>query len=215
MKFLRIFLIFLLPVIAFSKDLRILENDCGILEVNVETYKERVVIINQDGTEWMNFGFDYENLVKDRLNYSMSDIKKLYHWNNDFHPYFTDFDNAEIMFRCVGVKDGYFRVIVNDSTGLEKLIKKTPQWTLHDWPNHLTKSVCTIDFDKDSNPMRLLNGDNSAKIKINGELDPAIQIVKVDGDWIKIKCQVDDNTITGWIKWKENERVIIDLYYDM
>ena len=62
-------LILLSPIKIYSQDSLLIGNELGILEAVIESYKEYIMIYNEDGTIWMQFDFDYENKVNDKYNY--------------------------------------------------------------------------------------------------------------------------------------------------
>lgn len=203
----------MLSIKAFGQDNITIGNELGVLEANIETYKEAIVIYNKDGSEWMKFDFNYEERMTDKHNYKEGDIKKLFHWNNEFDPYTFSFDYALAMFICIGIEGDRYKVIVNKKTGLEKYIKKDHFWILRNWQNHILKSVCSIDFDSKTNPLKNALKENSQSIPIKANIDPAISPLMIKGDWLKIKYTENDIDKTGWIKWRKGNKIIISLYY--
>ncbi len=197
----------------FGQERHLIGKELGVLEAKIETYKENIVIYNQDGSVWMQFDFDYENKVKNKYNYTFDDIKKLYNWNNDFNPYVFNIDNTLLMFICTGIEEDRYKIVVNKETGLEKYIQKEDFWILRSWEDHIVHSVVSIDFDTKANPLRSKPTKDSEKIKLGENIDPVIVPIEIKDDWLKIKYWENDIEKTGWIIWNLNNQIIVNLYY--
>ena len=188
-------------------------SELGVLEVKIETYKENIVILNKDGSTWTKFDFDFENKLDNKDSYTFDDIKRLYNWNDDFKPYAFHIDNSLLMFICTGVNDDKYKVIVNKETGLEKYIKKENFWILRDWQDHIIHSVVSIDFEIKSNPIRSNPNDEATIIKVSANIDPVIEPIEINGDWLKIRYWQNEREMIGWIKWKICNQIILKLFY--
>ena len=188
-------------------------SELGVLEVKIETYKENIVILNKDGSTWTKFDFDFENKLDNKDSYTFDDIKRLYNWNDDFKPYAFHIDNSLLMFICTGVNDDKYKVVVNKETGLEKYIKKENFWILRDWQDHIIHSVVSIDFEIKSNPIRSNPNDEATIIKVSANIDPVIEPIEINGDWLKIRYWQNEREMIGWIKWKICNQIILKLFY--
>ena len=188
-------------------------SELGVLEVKIETYKENIVILNKDGSTWTKFDFDFENKLDNKDSYTFDDIKRLYNWNDDFKPYAFHIDNSLLMFICTGVNDDKYKVVVNKETGLEKYIKKENFWILRNWQEHIIHSVVSIDFEIKSNPIRSNPNDEATIIKVSANIDPVIEPIEINGDWLKIRYWQNEREMIGWIKWKICNQIILKLFY--
>jgi hypothetical protein len=206
-------IILIISVKVTGQDKPLIGKELGILEAKVETYKEKVLLYNQDGSIWMQFDFDYENKLKDKSSYTYDDIKKLYKWNNDFEPYAFKIDYSLLMFICTGIDGDKYKVIVNSETGLEKYIKKENLWILRNWQDHMINSVVSIDFDIKNNPVRLKPEEEATMQKVGEDIDPVIDPIEIKGDWLKIMYWENEREMNGWIKWKVGNQIIVTLYY--
>lgn len=211
----QILTIFILTISAgvFGQDRPLIGRELGILEAKIETYKENIVIYNQDGSVWMQFDFNFENKLDDKNSYTFNDVKKLYDWNEGFKPYAFHIDYSLLMFICTGIEGDKYKVIVNRVTGLEKYVKKDNFWILRNWQDHLIHSVTSIDFDTKTNPVRLKPTEESTILELGVDIDPVIEPIEIRGDWLKIKYWENDNEKNGWIKWENENQIIVTLYY--
>jgi hypothetical protein len=213
MKQIMILVSLIISVHAYGQNGPLIGNEVGILEAKIETYKENILIYNQDASIWMQFDFNFENKLDNKNSYTLEDIKKLYKWNSEFIPYAFHIDYSLLMFICTGIEGDKYKVIVNKETGLEKYIKKESFWILRNWQDHLIHSVASISFDKKTNPVRVKPIENSTIIKLDGEIDPVIDPVEIKGDWLKIKYWENGNEKNGWIKWKTGNQIIVTPFY--
>lgn len=197
----------------YGQDRPLIGDELGVLEAKIETYKENIVIYNQDGSIWMQFDFDYENKLENKNRYTFDDVKKLYYWNNDFNPYAFHIDYSLLMFICTGIEGDRYKVIVNKKTGLEKFIKKENFWILRNWQDHIVHSVVSIDFDKEKNAVRLKPTEETSILKMSVDIDPVIEPIEIKGDWLKIRYWENDREMTGWIRWKIDNQIIVTLFY--
>lgn len=213
MKHILIILTLIFSTGLYGQERPLIGEELGVLEAKIETFKENIVIYNQDGSIWMQFDFDYENKLENKNRYTLDDIKKLYNWNNDFNPYKFRIDYSLLMFICTGVEGDKYKVIVNKSTGLEKYIKKENIWILRNWQDHVLHSVVSIDFDKNMNPLKNKPTIDSDTIELGENIDPVIEPIEIKEDWLKIKYWDNDIEKTGWIVWKSDNKIIVTLYY--
>jgi hypothetical protein len=202
-------------VLVFSQlfGQNLMMNNQGVLKANIETFKEEIEILNEDGTVWMKFDFDFESKLSEKSSYTIDDIKELYNWQEDFNPYAFKIDYALLLFNCVGQENGKYKIIVNEKSGETKFIEKKQYLVLENWATHIENSVVSIDFDRKENPIKTQPNQDSEEIKIAGEIDPVLEPIKIQSDWLKFRFWENDEEKTGWIKWKEKNMIIIKLYY--
>jgi hypothetical protein len=192
----------------------IIGKELGILELGNVKLKDKIIIYNKDGSEWMSFNYLYDSLLKAKgnISYTLSDIKALYNWNDTLAPYGIHLDYFILMFKCTNILNNKYKVIVNEKTGLEKYIKKDKFWILRNWQDHLINSVATIEVDLETNPIRTGPSETNQVIELQETPFP-IDPVSTQGDWLKVRYFEDDNEKYGWIKWKKGNSFIISLYY--
>jgi hypothetical protein len=120
--------------------------------------------------------------------------------------------------RLNGEDSKYYEVIVNEETLLTKYVRKSDSWyRVVTWQDHILDTFA-IDFDKSKNPIRETP---DGKIKEMGALKVARFAARsFDGDWLKVEWDVsgsehhdDLRKDSGWIRWRESNRLLIGWSY--
>lgn len=216
LKKITLILTLICPIIFYAQNKPLIGNELGILQFESSEITDKIVLLNQDFTEWMSFDLNYEAKLNQKQNkaYTSDDVEKLYNWKKEFSPYAFHMDYAIIMFKCLEDKNGFYRVIVNEQTGLTKYIRKSKLWVLKSWEKHICESVASVGFELESNPLRMKPEVNSTKIVEKSEnLDPVFSPVETQGVWLKIKYWVNEKEKFAWIKWREANQIIVELWY--
>jgi hypothetical protein len=85
-----------------------------------------------------------------------------------------------------------------------------------DWQTHLKKSFVVTD---NSHPLRVLPDKNSDELSGYDYSKLNFICEKVAGDWIYVSCNTDcegcptDDVVSGWIKWKDKNQLLVRVYY--
>ncbi|MEO8648323.1 MAG: hypothetical protein ABI539_04075 [Acidobacteriota bacterium] len=181
-----------------------IKNTKGLIVLSDKYGKNDFVrFYNEDGSLWYEFTYYYDD----------SDGKFEYE-NANFEPFAFHPDYFVLALKCVGEDKGRYEVIVNEDTGLKKFVKKDdPTLKFQTWDEHITKAFA-VSFNREENPLREMP---EGKIKVV-ELpkEATFHPVKVQGEWLKVNWEVAkhvDHAGFGWIKWKENQKLLIELFY--
>ena len=75
------------------------------------------------------------------------------------------------------------------------------------WENFLIETVGIENMDWGKNPLREKPNSSSIKLPVKSENDFVINETR--GDWIEVENEDKDR---GWIKWRENEKLLIEIY---
>jgi hypothetical protein len=159
---------------------------------------------NEDGSLWYEFTFYYDD----------SD-GKFEHENENFKPFAFHPDYFLLALKCVGENETRYEVIVNEETGLKKFVRKDiPALKLVTWEEHITKAFA-ISFNQEKNPLREIP---KGKVK-NTDLPKEVTFhpIEIKGDWLKVRWdsskKAKNEVEFGWVKWKENNNLLIELFY--
>ena len=193
-------------------------SEIGILELYQPQNDDKIIIYNEDGSIWMDFDFSYEDKFRNqgKLEFSMSDIKELYNWQDDFKPYKFNIDYFLLLFKCLSFDGKRYSVIVNDQKNLIKYIDAGNIWKLRDWNDHVVNKVASIGIEFDDIKIKSKPDDQSSDIDFDvDKLDPAIDPVEIKDEWMKIRFWQSDKELYGWIKWKEGNQILVALWYLM
>lgn len=131
--------------------------------------------------------------------------------------------NTYIQFECKAIVDKYYEVFINKERNLTKFIKRSDTYFAFDpWNKHIFN--CFIGFSSIRNPLRKRPDDNAPVYEyFTYEIrNYDFKVAEIKGDWMKIKsiypsCDdrpVSKNKYNGWIRWRENNKVVIKTYYE-
>lgn len=208
-----IFTIFFAFFLSWINAQTILTDNLGVLKAKIENNDTEIEILNEDGTTWMKFDFAFEKKLSGKSSYTLEDIKRLYQWQENFYPYFFKIDYAIVLLKCTEVEEDKYKVVVNEKTGEEKYIKKKDIWKLESWSEHILKTVVSVDFDYAKNPIKDLPDSNSSNLKTLDEIEGLHIPLDIKEDWLKVQVIDENGEHSGWIKWRDENKIIINLYY--
>lgn len=120
-----------------------------------------------------------------------------------------------IIFDCDKLSNGKYQVTIN---GLEKYISHTDGITLYeDWEEHLKTSFIATD---NTNPLRDEPSESGYQLNEYDYDNLSFEVIEIRKDWIKVICNMDcggcpnNGVISGWLKWRQGNLLLIRLYYD-
>ncbi len=184
----------------------VIENTIGLVVLS-DNYDngDFVQIYNKDGSLWHKFTYYYDD----------SDGEFEYA-NENFRPFAFHPDYFVLALKCVGKKNGLYEVIVNEETNLKKYVKANDKvLKLETWEKHLL-GLFAVGFDEKENPMLEVPQGRAKKLITP---DATFHPVKVKGDWVKVKWETTPKTETkeaeqdfGWIRWKKDGKLILELF---
>lgn len=192
-----------------------IENTIGVITLNDERKesdsKDVVQIYNQNGSLWYEFSFDDDS------------DRKFDGSNQDFQPFAFHQDYFLLALKCVGVDANRYEVVVNESTGLRKYVRKNDQTFLFQtWEDHILH-LTFVGFDQATNPLMNAPTLRGRRVRPPKDItDVFFQPVEIKGNWVKVSWDLSESGRTkvtapkiryGWIRWKENNTIIIERFY--
>jgi len=167
-------------------------DSINVIALKEDYQKGLLQVYNEDGTIWKSF----------EITDNFSD--------DDIMPFAQKAENRVLVFRCIGRKNNYYAVVVNEDNSIIKYIKpNNPHFTYETWEQQILK-VFSVDFDPKSNPLKVEPSTGAKSLLFDEEqfYHPS----EIKGEWLKVK---DDDDKEGWIKWRNAKgKLIINLYYD-
>lgn len=162
---------------------------------------------NEDGSLWYEFTFYYDD----------SDGKFEYE-NDEFRPYAFHPDNFLLALKYLDEDASRFKVVVNEDKGLVKYVNKADKnLQFQTWEAHILKAF-SIKFNEKENPLREMPDGKIKKFDYSNH--QIFDAVEIQGEWLKVKWNTESNTDSGqsktdfgWIKWKQNEKLLISWSY--
>ncbi len=128
-------------------------------------------------------------------------------------------DYSSFVFRCLKVKDNWLKIMVNNENGETLWLKKSELTIVQDWENYLKEMFGVERLADQQQKIRSLPIDNSEEIIYQG--NDCFQVKSMKGDWIEIfTADYCDESYTnsktkiksGWIKWRQGNKLLIDYF---
>lgn len=171
---------------------------CGIVQISdTANYEEGFdfTVYNKDSTLWKKLRFSPE--LADSFG---------------VRPYVFNYDYDVMVFRCIERIGDYYRVVINEGKGLEKLVSVHEKYLMFQtWPQHLL-SVYAVEFDPKKDPLRKKADSLAATIPYDKE--QAYMPAKIQGDWLQVKWGEGGGQKKGWIQWKDKAgNLLVNLFY--
>lgn len=188
----------------------------GLVEINseVEFFGKDIVIYDKEGNPKIVIRVT-DGEVKTKIGdktYSRHDN------TNPFNPrlFENNPDYFRLIFDCIKITDKYYQVIVDMKTNDYGFIKKVDKLfkyeTVFEYVNGWTINS-EVDFDRTTNPLRQQPADNGVIISNDKQIKYKIwrgERIEMKGDWLKVKTTSKEE---GWIRWRQNDRIIIRIYF--
>ena len=152
-----------------------IKNTIGVITLNDKQEsdsKDIVQIYNQDGGLWYEFSFDDDS------------DRKFDGSNLDFRPFAFHQDYYLIVLKCVGADASRYEVIVNESTGLRKYVRKNDRtFMFQTWEDHILH-LTFVGFDQATNPLMNAPTLRGRRVRAPKDItDVFFQPVKIEGNW--------------------------------
>jgi hypothetical protein len=145
---------------------------------------------------------------------------------NEFHPYSFRASDFELKMRCTRKSNDWYEVIVQDESSpkVKKYIKANdPLFKFQTWEKYILNFSWVV-FDQEKNP--IFQSPNGKKKDVLLSKEMRFAPIGMKGDWIKIRLdknsdnntkikqpQKTDENISGWIKWRNGDEILVYEYY--
>jgi hypothetical protein len=177
-----------------------IKDSTGLIVLSDKYSKDDTIrIYNADGSLWYEFSFYYENQGGK------------FNERSDFAPFAFHPDYFTLALRCVGEEKNRYEVVVNDESGLRKFVKKGDKvLRFQTWEYHVTEAFA-VQFENKTNPIRVTPDGNQQDLNLPE--DVTFHPVKINGEWLQVRWESEGSAKSGWIKWKGNEQLLVELFY--
>jgi hypothetical protein len=177
-----------------------IKNSKGLIVLSEKYGKDDAIrIYNDDGSIWYEFTFYYEARGE-----KFNEIP-------DFAPFAFHADYFTLALKCVGEEKDRYEVVVNEESGLRKFVKKAERsLRFQDWEQHVMKAF-SVGFDSKSNPLHAEPGKPAQNVELPE--DTTFHPVEIKGQWLKVRWESEGVTDSGWIKWKGDDQLFVELFY--
>lgn len=185
------------------------ELGLGIIQVDIEQTKEIKVFKNKGD----RVPEKVIRLIKEKGDIIIEE-KDYIQW---LHPETIWLDYSQFLFRYTQIQDNWVEVIINKETGDKKWILTSSTFEIISWDKFLIENTTAIE-PLTPTDIKLEPSSDSKTIRQSTDKD-CFEAIEIMGDWIKIKtnetleCSEHPTPIkTGWIKWRQNNRLTIKYY---
>lgn len=178
-------------------------NSIGIITIIAErlTENDTIKIFNKDGSLWYKFSYFYDD-----------SNGKYDFYNEDFNPLSFHPDYFLLALKVTSELNDYYEVVVNENTWIKKYIKKNnPLLKFQTWEEHILSSVFAVGFDENKNPLRSYPSLSADTLYY--DKDEFYYPNQIKGEWLQVKWGSEGNWNYGWIKWKDKDRLLIEIFY--
>jgi hypothetical protein len=187
-----------------KRDVASIKNTKGLITLSDKYGKNDFIrFYNEDGSLWYEFTYYYDD----------SDGKFEYE-NENFRAFAFHIEYFVLALKCVGEDKNRYEVMVNEETGLKKFVRKDdPTLKFKTWEQHILK-LFAVGFNREENPLREMPEGKVKTIELPKEV--FFHPVEIKGERLKVSWDVTkhgDNAGSGWIKWKADEKLLIELFY--
>lgn len=178
-----------------------IENSTGIISLS-EEYSEQdtIKIYNEDGTLWYKFSYFYDD----------SDGQYDF-YNKNFSPFAFHPDYFVLALKVSGIEKNRYEVIVNENTKLKKFVAKDePFLEYENWKDYVL-SVYAVRFDAERNPLRSEANNQGTQIPFLPDI--FYRPNQINGNWLQVTWQEKDQSKYAWIKWKDKNSLLIEIFH--
>ncbi len=137
---------------------------------------------------------------------------------NPFNPWLwvNNPDYFRLAFECTDSIGDFYKISLNktDFAWIHKKDKNFKKESIINFVLSWTSEPMGLDFDRKTNPLKKEPKETGEIIKdpLTGKYQiwRAEKSFEIQGEWIKVKTIKGE---TGWIKWKEEDKLVIRMYY--
>ncbi len=135
----------------------------------------------------------------------------------NIRDYFVDKPNYTILFDCLRKYNGFYEVVIDEAAKTTAWIDDTSFVNFLSWEDFLKSVLCLQQKDVDANPIRT---EPSVQSEIVMKNEGCLELVQLQGDWAMVKLsdldydlgQKDLQEVNGWIRWKNNDMILIEYF---
>lgn len=186
-----------------------IKNAIGVITLNKENYsrKSMIQLFNKDDSLWYEFSF-YEN----------EGDRKFDQANAEFRPFAFHPDYFLLVLKCIGTDATRFEVVVNETTRLTKFVRKNDNTLRFEtWESHIL-NLFAVGFNQSKNP--LLDAPAKRAKQVRAPKGAIFHPVEIKGEWLRVRWNISEEITDasekigyGWIKWKEDNNILIEFFY--
>lgn len=191
----------LIPLlIILSSSLLGQNRSIGVVTINKYEKSDSLVFYNEDNTVWLKFDPYFR---EDELSFTMpSNFNPL-----AFHP-----DYFLLVLRVVEIEDGFATVVTDEAQKKYSRVDLNSQTLKYlEWSDFIS-SISAVELPNKNEIFKT----PESELKIDYSRDEYIEFkpYKVSDDWLQIKWSSENESYSGWVKWRdEKDNLLVNFYY--
>lgn len=115
-----------------------------------------------------------------------------------------------LVLKCLAKEEVYYKVLLED--GRSGFIPCNEESVVFQtWQEHIINNVFAVSFDATENP--LLKEASEESYKLYYDRDEFYHPSKIEGEWLQLRWGYEGSWEYGWIKWRRNDKLLVELFY--
>lgn len=128
------------------------------------------------------------------------------------NPFAFNIDYYLLVFKCLGSESDYYKVVFDEDNPIKTIyIKKNLSFKFESWEKHILNLFSVGIFKKDDLKIEA-NEKSATNINIDWE-DNYLRPISVKGNWLKVEWEFKDKKFYGWVKWRDDKRLLVEFFY--
>lgn len=150
-------------------------------------------------------------VITTSFDYEFGDLISIYDKNKNKKTEIKIISEYQILsLKCLSMSKDFYEVVL-DNNEIGFISIKSKEIIFQTWEEHIL-NVFSIGFDNNLNPL-LQSPSREAKV-IKFDEENFYLPIEIKDEWLKLKWQDEKNQWHyGWIRWKEKDKLIIELFY--
>lgn len=139
-------------------------------------------------------------------------MKKWVFVDSLYHPFAFSSDYSIFAVRCLQRHGNWCKIVINEVDGTELWYDLSNKaLVLQSWEDHILH-VFSIGVDRFQNPLREKPSIKANKVSLQAfEEQEYFHPSAITGDWLKV--EIGDTGKYAWVKWKEGNKLLVELFY--
>ena len=174
----------------------------------VKKYRKKVSVDSKVALEYKNIR-GVKGIIVRSWNCNFGDTIMVYNDKNQITQFIIQKEESEILaLDCLDVTEKFYKVRL-ESGEIGFLEVSSGKVIFNTFEEHLL-NLFSIGFESE-NPPRKLASEKSALLMYNS--DNFFHPVKIEGDWLQVKWDINGNWNYGWVRWKKDDTILIEFFY--
>lgn len=174
----------------------------------VKKYRKKVSVDSKVALEYKNIR-GVKGIIVRSWNCNFGDTIMVYNDKNQITQFIIQKEESEILaLDCLDITEKFYKVRL-ESGEIGFLEVSSGKVIFNTFEEHIL-NLFSIGFESE-NPPRKLASEKSSPLIYNS--DNFFHPVKIEGDWLQVKWDINGNWNYGWVRWKKDDTILIEFFY--